>query len=1020
MFEDEFDYENGEEGEYGPSQPQEPPQSLPGGYASQPQQQEYQSTPPAHPQPPPPPPQSQQEYQGPQQSNYQPAPQPVYESPAPSYQTPPVNYETPAPVYQTPAPVYQPPAQPSYQTSAQSSYQAPQQVYQPVPIPQVSYQTAQPSYQQPAPVVYQAPPTPEPTYQPAPQPTYQAPQQTYQAPPAQEPAYQAPAAPAPVVYQAPQPAPVVYQPPVVQQTYQAPKPTYQAPPTIPALNYSVPIEISHPVPVKQTTNYAVVAPILIATKQHQPIPVPVSIKYTPVVTIVRQQPQATYNVSRPIYASSAVQQYSASDLMPFTTPYGYRGNHWTLHYYRASPYRTCPKYLQPPSYRDIEAAFVYAQSQLGQLRGVGIQYMNSSLPSFAARHQIFSFLSQQNARMDEEGLLLELVSQYLAERACLTKWDKQRYLPQLTRFLETRNFPNTHSCSNYYQQGEKQHWATKNCYINKYRTIDGFCNNPYHPYWGKSNVCHIRLLSPDYADGISLPRNSYNPRFSLPNPRSVSNLVHNDIPIEGPYNLMKMQWGQFINHDITNTALSSYDGLVDCCKQPQTRGCWPIYLPGGDPFYSKFNVTCLNFIRSGVCPTCQLGPRQQLNKNTAFLDLSHVYGNTQEQANQLRTFRGGQLKFSTMKGSNEVLLPLASSQEQCHGVCFQAGDSRVNQHPALTALHTLLLRNHNYHASKLAQRHPHWSDEILFQEARRINIAEYQMVTYNEYLPIVFGPILSAYYKLTPLRSNYTYFEPKADPTTWNEYSTATCRFGHSQISSTFGLYSRIAGYGQKSHGQPTFRLKDWFMRPSLLSDGQMVPLINGLLGHPSQAVDPWVANDVRNHLYQSHKEHSGGDLAATNIWRGRDHGIPGYVHYVEYCFNFKVRGWKDLATFIPPTTLTTLRKLYRVVENIDLFTGGMAERHFPGADTGPTFACVNGIQYYHLKFGDRFYFEHANQAGSFAPHQLDDIRRTTLARLMCRTANLQQVPQYAFLQPSLFNPLVNCNQLGELDYNKF
>lgn len=1027
LYDDEFtDYDNYDEGEYGPSQPLEP-QSTPGGYSPQPQQQEYQSTPPVYPQPP-----AQQEYQAPvppPQPAYQPAfepsppQQPAYDSVRPSYQPPTLTY---AVVQEIPAPTYQAPPQPTYQPP-QPTYQPPQQVYQPVPVPQVSYQSQpspQPTYQTASvpQASYPSQPSPQPAYQPAP-----APQASYQPKSSPQPAYQ----PAPVkyqpepTYQAPptpeyQPPAVVYQAPVVQQpqvSYEAPKPVYQAPPAIPALNYSVPIEISHPLPQKQATNYAVVAPILVAPKQHLPIPVPVSVKYAPVVTYNRPQP--TYNVTRPAY-SSGVQQYSPADLMPFTSPYGYRGNHWTLQYYRASPYRTCPKYLQPPSYKDVEAAFVFAQSQLGQLRGVGIQYMNSTLPSFAARHQIFSFLSQQNARMDEEGLLLELVSQYLAERACLTKWDKQRYLPQLTRFLETRNFPATHSCSNYYNQAKGQQWRSKDCYANKYRTIDGFCNNPYHPYWGKSNVCHIRLLSPDYADGVSMPRNSYNSRFPLPNPRSISNTIHNDIPIEGPYNLMKMQWGQFINHDITNTALSSYDGLVDCCKQPQTRGCWPIYVPPSDPFYARLNVTCLNFIRSGVCPTCQLGPRQQLNKNTAFLDLSHVYGNSQEQANQLRSFRGGQLRYSTSRGSNEVLLPLATSQEQCMGVCFQAGDSRVNQHPALTALHTLLLRNHNILAQQLARRHPNWSDETLYQEARRINIAEYQMITYNEYLPIVFGPILSAYYKLTPQRSNYTYFEPKADPTTWNEYSTATCRFGHSQISSTFGLYSRIAGYGQKNIGQPTFRLKDWFMRPSLLSEGQMVPLMNGLMGHPSQAVDPWITNDVRNHLYQSHKEHSGGDLAATNIWRGRDHGIPGYVHYVEYCFNFKVRNWKDLATFIPPSTLSAMRKLYRMVDNVDLFTGGMAERHFPGADIGPTFACVNGIQYYHLKFGDRYYFEHANQAGSFSPLQLDEIRRSTLARLVCRTAHVQQVPQYAFLQPSLFNPLVNCNQLGDFDFNKF
>lgn len=711
------------------------------------------------------------------------------------------------------------------------------------------------------------------------------------------------------------------------------------------------------------------------------------------------------------------------ELLPLIPLAGYRSNHWSLFYYRASPYRNCPKhiYLNGPSYADIEAAFAHAQQQLSIARNVNIQFMNSTLHSFTARHQVFSLLSQQSARMDEEGLLVELVSQYLSDRACMTKWDKQRYLPQLTKLLSTSNFPGTHSCSNLYQsQSQWQTGGAQKCVSSKYRTYDGFCNNPYHPYWGKSNVCHIRLLSPDYADGISLPRNSYNPRFPLPNPRAISNYIHSDIPLESPYNLMKMQWGQFINHDITNTALSSYDGLVDCCKNPNVRGCWPILVPPGDHFYSAHNITCLNFIRSGVCPTCQLGPRQQINKNSAFLDASHVYGNTPEQALQLRTFQGGLLKTSQGK-SGDVLLPV-NTQEQCSGTCFLAGDSRVNQHPALTALHTLLLRSHNQHALALSARHPNWNDETIFQEARRIVIAEFQMITYAEYLPIVFGPVLSAYYRLTPQRQGYTQFEPKADPTTWNEYSTASCRFGHSQIQSTFGLYSKLLSHGQQQQQQPQnhFRLKEWFMRPTFLSDGLLPQIINGLLAVKSQAVDPWVTDDVRNHLYQSHKELAGGDLAATNIWRGRDHGIPGYVHYVEYCFNYKVRGWKDLSIFIPPTTLNQLRKLYKVVENIDLFTGGISERHFPGADTGPTFACINGIQYHGLKYGDRYYFEHGGQAGSFTPAQLDEIKRTSLAKLLCRTAYIAAVPQYAFLQPSIYNPIVNCSQIVSFNHNLF
>lgn len=58
---------------------------------------------------------------------------------------------------------------------------------------------------------------------------------------------------------------------------------------------------------------------------------------------------------------------------------------------------------------------------------------------------------------------------------------------------------------------------------------------------------------------------------------------------------------------------------------------------------------------------------------------------------------------------------------------------------ALMVLHTIWAREHNRIASYLHVLNPSWQDEKLFQEARKIVIAELQHITYNEWLPVLFN-----------------------------------------------------------------------------------------------------------------------------------------------------------------------------------------------------------------------------------------------------------------------------------------
>ena len=83
-----------------------------------------------------------------------------------------------------------------------------------------------------------------------------------------------------------------------------------------------------------------------------------------------------------------------------------------------------------------------------------------------------------------------------------------------------------------------------------YRSIDGCCNNVNLKDLGSANKAFIRFLDPVYEDNIEVPRGGRS-ASSLPNAR-----VHSTKPIVGnkDVSLIVMQFGQFLDHDITLTS----------------------------------------------------------------------------------------------------------------------------------------------------------------------------------------------------------------------------------------------------------------------------------------------------------------------------------------------------------------------------------------------------------------------------------------------------------------------------------
>lgn len=103
--------------------------------------------------------------------------------------------------------------------------------------------------------------------------------------------------------------------------------------------------------------------------------------------------------------------------------------------------------------------------------------------------------------------------------------------------------------------------------------------------------------------------------------------------------------------------------------------------------------------------------------------------------------------------------------------------------PNLSSHHIMFVRYHNLLAEKLFEENPHWSDERLFQEARKIVIAIIQNIVYSEYLPVVVGNSIMEKFGLSVKVGDHDLiYDSSLDATVSNSFSTAAFRFGHSTI----------------------------------------------------------------------------------------------------------------------------------------------------------------------------------------------------------------------------------------------
>lgn len=147
------------------------------------------------------------------------------------------------------------------------------------------------------------------------------------------------------------------------------------------------------------------------------------------------------------------------------------------------------------------------------------------------------------------------------------------------------------------------------CFMHKYRTLNGTCNNLCHVTWGSVQSPFQRLLPPAYQYGESAPRSLGSNDKPLPNTRKVSRIVFVSSPTDEQnrtpnFTHMTMIWGQFLSHDIV---LTQSNESAQCgnnstpCKGPR-KGCISIDILSRNELLGHQTAKCIPLKRSAISP----------------------------------------------------------------------------------------------------------------------------------------------------------------------------------------------------------------------------------------------------------------------------------------------------------------------------------------------------------------------------------------------------------------------------------
>ncbi|NXJ11643.1 DUOX2 oxidase, partial [Odontophorus gujanensis] len=546
---------------------------------------------------------------------------------------------------------------------------------------------------------------------------------------------------------------------------------------------------------------------------------------------------------------------------------------------------------------------------------------------------------------------------------------------------------------------------------------DGWYNNLQHHSRCSVGSRLLRLLPANYADGVYQALQEPH----VPNARQLSNTVArgpSGLPSKRNTTVLAVFFGFHVLSDILGT---------------EKPGCpaefLNIHIPEGDSVFDPAGTgdIVLPFQRihwaleTGQSPN---SPREQTNEVTGWLDGSSIYGPSHSWSDALRNFSNGQLASGPgghIPRETDGKVPMwkaldpSTGQGGSRGI-YDLGNAWGNENRFLQAVSIAWFRYHNYLAVELAKDHPSWSDEDIFQHARKRVIATFQRIVLYEWLPALLG---------APVQT-YTGYQQHLDPSPSPEFVAAARIFLASMVPP--GVYRRdsschLQNVSSSSDPFPAVRLCNsyWSRESTGMQQEDVDDLLLGMSSQIAEQEDNIVVEDLQDYWYGPLK-YSRTDYVASWLQRSRDLGLPTYNQARERFGLEPLQDWTNLAPHSQQKVLEVATLYANNTDHLELLPGGMLE------GDSLLFSAIILDQFVRLRDGDRFWFENTKN-GLFTAEEVEEIHNTTFRDVLAAVtysdwAELQSnvfvwstgdpCPQPQQLTSQL---LANCTPLTMLDY---